>query len=502
MSLIQIRDLKFRYDHSYDMVFDGVSFSFDTNYKTALIGRNARGKTTFLKLLMNAYEYQGEIIKNVECVYFPYQVANPQDWTINICEEMLSDFEQWKLEKELNALEVSLDVLYRPFETLSQGEQTKVLLAVLFLKEYTYLLIDEPTNHLDQHSRERVAAYLKKQKGFLLVSHDRYFIDMCCDHVIAFNPESIDVVNGNFSSWYENKQNEDQNEMRRNEKLKKDIARLESSSRQASHWSDEVEKTKIGQKVSGLRPDRGFIGHKAAKMMKRSKNIEKRQNKAIQEKKGLLKNIEEYDDLKMHPLTYDGRTLVEMNHGILSYPDKVLCRDFSMVIHPHDRLLLKGHNGCGKSSVIRYLLNGDVLFDGITFQGSRLKISYVPQDCRFIHGELDDLIDKSDVDETLVKTILRKLGFSRIHLEKRLEDLSDGQKKKVMLAISLATSAHLYIWDEPLNYIDIFSRMQIEKVILEYKPTLLFVEHDTYFQDTIATHMIDFDRLDIESSIK
>ena len=387
MSLIQIRDLKFCYENSYDMVFDGVSFSFDTNYKTALIGRNARGKTTFLKLLMNVYEYQGEIIKNVECVYFPYQVTNPQDWTINICEEILSNFE-WKLEKELNTLEMSLDVLYRPFKTLSQGEQTKVLLAILFLKEYTYLLIDESTNHLDQHSREKIAEYLNKQKVFLLVSHDCHFIDMCCNHVIAFNPKSIDVVKGNFSSWYKNKQNEDQNEIQRNDKLKKYITRLEVSSRQASHWSDAVEKTKIGQKVSGLRPDRGFIGHKAAKMMKRSKNIEKRQNKAIQEKKQLLKNIEEYDDLKMHPLTYEGRTLIEMNHGVLSYPDKVLCCDFSMVIHPHDRLLLKGHNGCGKSSVIRYLLNEDVLFDGETFQASRLKISYVPQDCHFLRGTI------------------------------------------------------------------------------------------------------------------
>lgn len=180
-------------------------------------------------------------------------------------------------------------------------------------------------------------------------------------------------------------------------------------------------------------------------MMKRSKNIEKRQNKAIQEKKQLLKNIEEYDDLKMHPLTYEGRTLIEMNHGVLSYPDKVLCCDFSMVIHPHDRLLLKGHNGCGKSSVIRYLLNEDVLFDGETFQASRLKISYVPQDCHFLRGKLDELIEEHDVNKTLVKTILRKLGFSRIHLEKRLEDLSEGQKMKVMLAISLSTSAHLYI---------------------------------------------------------
>ena len=127
--------------------------------------------------------------------------------------------------------------------------------------------------------------------------------------------------------------------------------------------------------------------------------------------------------------------------------------------------------------------------------GSRLKISYVPQDCSHIIGDMDDFICSYHVDITLVKTILRKLGFSRLHFERRLEELSEGQKKKMMIAISLATSAHLYIWDEPLNYIDIFSRMQIEKLILEYQPTLLFVEHDTFFQDSIATKIIDFDEL-------
>ena len=121
-----------------------------------------------------------------------------------------------------------------------------------------------------------------------------------------------------------------------------------------------------------------------------------------------------------------------------------------------------------------------------------MKISYVPQDCTFLSGSLDDWIEQCHSDLTLVKTLLRKLGFSREHFDIPLEKLSQGQKKKVMLAISLATPAHLYIWDEPLNYIDIFSRIQIEQAILNYHPTLLFVEHDQYFQETIATEVIDF----------
>jgi len=244
LTLIQIKHLSFQYDDGYEYIFKNVSFSFDTQYKTALIGRNDRGKTTFLKLLMNQYKYQGTIIKSEKCEYFPYEVNDPSHWTIDVCFEIEPTLQQWQLEKEFNILKVNLDVLYRPFKTLSKGEQTKILLAVLFLKKHTYLLIDEPTNHLDQNSRTLVAQYLNKQDGFLLVSHDRFFIDQCCDHIIAINPTTIDVVSGNFSSWYENKRNNDRNEKLKNQKLKKEITRLDVAKKNTNQWAQRIEKQK------------------------------------------------------------------------------------------------------------------------------------------------------------------------------------------------------------------------------------------------------------------
>lgn len=495
MALIQVRNLKFCYDYSHDYIFDNVSFSFDSQNKTALIGRNARGKTTFLKLLMNEYEYQGAIIKSEQCEYFPYNVKNPSEWTIHLCYEIEPMLQFWQLEKEFNILKVDLDVLYRPFETLSKGEQTKVLLAVLFLKNYAFLLIDEPTNHLDQETRKIVAKYLKRQKGFLLVSHDRYFIDLCCDHIISINPTTIEVVSGNFSSWYDNKINQDEYEKKKNIQLKKEISRLEKSKRMTIQWSNQVEKTKKGEKISGLKPDRGYIGHKSAKMMKRSQNIEKRQNKTIEEKRKLLRNIEEYDDLKIFPCEYYQETLLSFLHFSFINQNRMLFKDLNFSIRNYDRILLKGSNGCGKSSIIYFIMNHNKEYIGKYYQGSQLQISYVPQDCSYISGCLEDLIKEYQVDQSLVKTILRKLGFSRLQFERKCEQYSEGQKKKVMLAISLATRAHLYIWDEPLNYIDVFSRIQIEKLILKYRPTLLFVEHDTFFQEKIATKVIDLDEL-------
>lgn len=495
MSLIQVKELSFCYEGSYDEVFDNVSFSFDTDYRCALIGKNGTGKTTFLKLLMKQYKYSGDIIKSIDCQYFPYVVVNQEQTTIDICYQIEPGIELWQIEKEIRLLSVDADVLNREFKTLSKGEQTKILLALLFLKKNSYLLIDEPTNHLDQESRMIVATYLRKQSGFLLVSHDRYFIDMCCDHVIAINNTSIDVVNGNFTTWYENKLKKDESEKALNIKLKKDIKRLDESRKQAAKWSDKVEKSKNGTRVGGLKADKGHVGHMAAKMMKRSKSIEQRRNKSVDEKKTLLKDIDDFDDLKLFPLRYGQSQLICLSHVSLFYDDKILWDDLNITINEFQRVLLKGKNGCGKSSLVSYIMHQDIGHTGDCYIKSHLKISYVPQDCSYLSGNMDAMILKHNVDLTLVKTILRKFGFSRDDLTKQLHHLSEGQKKKVMLAISLASKAHLYIWDEPLNYIDVFSRIQIERLILEYQPTLLFIEHDALFQKNIATKIIDFDEL-------
>ena len=270
MSQICVQDLTFYYEGSDDLIFDRVTFQIDTDWKLGLIGRNGRGKTTFLKLLLGEYEYRGTISSREVFDYFPYIVSDKQKDTIEVIEEVDPDYEFWKVCREMNLLEVDSDVPYRPFSTLSNGEQTKVLLAVLFAKDHHFLLIDEPTNHLDMESRVKLREYLNQKKGFILVSHDRDFLDGCIDHVLAINKSNITVSRGNFSVWWEQKENQDHFELAQNEKLKRDIRKLEQAAASAQNWSDEVEKTKKGTRIAGLRPDRGFIGHKAAKMMKRS----------------------------------------------------------------------------------------------------------------------------------------------------------------------------------------------------------------------------------------
>ena len=493
MSLIDVRNLTFAYEGSYDNIFENVSFRIDTDWKLGFTGRNGRGKTTFLRLLMEKYDYQGTISASVKFEYFPYEVENKIRNTVDIIEEILGAYESWQLMRELNLLGVSEDVLYRPFETLSNGEQTKVLLATLFLKQNSFLLIDEPTNHLDASGREIVSRYLNSKGGFILVSHDRTFLDNCVDHIISINKSNIEIQKGNFSSWWLNKELQDGFELAENERLKKDIRRLAETAREKVQWSDTAERQKIGfdpSKVEKSIMRRSSEGAKAKKLMSRAKAIKGRQTSAIEEKSKLLKNLEDSDELKLVTLKYYAERLVELKNIGIAYDGKLVCSDVSFEIKQGDRIALCGKNGSGKSSILKLICGEPIDYTGEIFIGSQLIISYIPQDTSHLSGNLSDYAYDIGIDESLFKAMLRKLDFSRIQFEKDMSDFSGGQKKKVLIAASLCRRSHLYVWDEPLNFIDVISRMQIEKLLLETKPTILFIEHDKAFCKNIATKTI------------
>lgn len=484
MSMIKIENLTFSYPTGYDNIFENVNFQIDTDWKLGFVGRNGRGKTTLLNLLLGKYEYSGKIYSSVQFDYFPYHVADKTKFTSEILFEIAPVAEEWELMRELSYLDMEAGVLYRPFESLSKGEQTKVLLAALFCNEGHFLLIDEPTNHLDAKGREMVAAYLKKKKGFILVSHDRRFLDGCIDHILSLNKASIEVQSGNFSSWMANFERQQGFELAKNERLQKDIRRLKQSARRSAVWSDRVEVTKTGA------ADKGYVGHKAAKMMKRSKVIEERQQEAVRQKSGLLKNIEIAENLKLTPLIYHSDTLLSFSDVAVCYDGNEVCETVSFTVQQGERAALDGKNGSGKSSLLKLIVGEPIAHTGTIQLGSGLIVSYVPQDTSHLTGTLSDYAYKNHIDESLFKAILQKMDLDKIQFEKDIQDFSSGQKKKVLIAKSLCEQAHLYVWDEPLNYIDVYSRMQIERLINEYSPTMIFVEHDSAFRDAVATKTV------------
>lgn len=507
MAQISVNDLTFSYEGSFDNIFENVSFSIDTDWRLGFIGRNGKGKTTFLNLLLGKYRYTGVINTSTVFDYFPYTITaeQMQKPAVEFMDKLKNRCELWRVICELELLRDSAEILYRPFHTLSPGERTKILLAILFSGENDFLLIDEPTNHLDWQSRENVKEYLASKKGFILVSHDRDLLDACIDHVLVLNRQTIEVRNGNFSSWWENKQRKDRFVVAENEKHIKEIGKLKQASARIATWADKNERSKIGydpiKEHDRSLETRAYIGAKTKKMQSRVKQMGKRIDREIEEKEGLLVDLEQPVDLKIMPMEHHKERLINVREYSVRYQDaeEAVFTDLTFTLSRGERIAIHGDNGCGKSTLLKMILkkagavSGElpVMESGVCETASGLAISYINQDTSMLKGNIHKFCEEKNLDESLFCSILRQLDMERVQFLKNMEDYSEGQKKKVLIASSLLVPAHLYIWDEPLNYIDVFSRMQIEKLLLRFQPTMLFVEHDVRFREKIATRVVE-----------
>lgn len=247
--------------------------------------------------------------------------------------------------------------------------------------------------------------------------------------------------------------------------------------------------------------------------------VEKRIMDEIEQKEGLLQDIENPAELKLMPMQHHKEVLISAKEYGIAYGSCEVFHGLDFELHRGERVFLHGENGCGKSSLIRAILAhseekgftdgslhsqpglnsteeskaslASLQETGILKCASGLTISYINQDTAGLSGTIKEFCRKNDLDESLFCAILRQLDLERVQFVKRIEDYSEGQKKKVLIAASLLKPAHLYIWDEPLNYIDVFSRMQIENLILTYQPTMLIVEHDVRFREKIATRVVE-----------
>jgi len=485
MATIKVKNLTFYYDGSFDMIFKDVSLEIDTKWKLGFCGRNGRGKTTFMKLLMGEFEYRGQIVSDVTFDYFPFVVADKHLNVVEILMAIAPTAEEWQIRKELSLLAVDEDVLERPFETLSSGEQTKIMLVGLFLKENNFLLIDEPTNHLDCEARQVVAKYLNRKNGFILISHDRDFLDACTDHTLSINKTNIEIVKGSFSSWWEQTERQENFERLQNEKLNEEIGQMEKKARQDRFWAHTLDGVQLESAGHARAPS-----SREARLHRDAKRKERNVIENIEAKKKLLQNVETKETLELDALESSEDFLVRLVNVDFHYGNRKILNDFSLEIKTGDRLALVGRNGTGKSSILK-LINGELQPTSGTIQlADGLLISYVPQDASWVTGTLKDFAKAVNVDFSDLKDVLVKLDFSDDQLNKDMKYYSAGQKKKVLIARSLCEKAHLYLWDEPLNYIDVISRMQIEELLFDYQPTIIFVEHDVVFVENIANQIV------------
>ena len=285
-----------------------------------------------------------------------------------------------------------------------------------------------------------------------------------------------------------------ENERARNDQLKKEMGAIDAAMKKNAQWSSKAEgyknRSKAPSKVAEDHFRRAYEGAKSKKLMSLSKNLEQRNERKLEEKQGLLKDLERTETLKITGTEHHNRTPVILKDITLKRYGEIVVEGFSLTVERGSKISLQGRNGCGKSTLIKYLagLGED---EGITAEGDiyiapGLKISYVGQDTSSLSGTLYDIAAERGADKTIFSTILIKMGFTKEMLYRDVSALSLGQKKFVMIALSLCEHADLYLWDEPLNYIDVYLRQEIERLVKDNNVTMLFVEHDRTFAESVA----------------
>lgn len=518
MAQIIIENMSFYYKEYFESIFEDVNLNLDSDWKLGLIGRNGRGKSTLLRLLHGELlPDRGRVNKSINTEFFPYPMGLKFSRTIDVIKENIGglktlednledmdclqkyiDLEGYQIEsrilKEMNLMKLSESLLERDYSTLSGGEKTKINLITLFLKQNVFVLLDEPTNHLDIEGKRIVAKYLKGKKGFIVVSHDRQFLDVVCDHILSINKKSIEIEKGNYSTWLKNKELTEQYELRTKEKLEKEIVSLEQRAKTSRNWAGLANKQKSE-----------FAGHfrtnGSQAYMRQAKTSEKRILDSIQGKKLLLRNFEKEKKLQLNQgdALCSAPWLLIADHISFGFSKYALIEDFSLTINQGDIIWIRGENGKGKSTLLRLLsrsrnmdeeqvdIKGEIM-SGNIYHMTGLDIAFSHQEPILKEGFPKDYFSDN---HSYWHELCLSFDLPHNFIDRPIETFSNGEIKKLEMARALSLPNHIMFLDEPLNYMDIYFRKQLEEAIACYKPTVVFVEHDERFGETVANRIIE-----------
>ena len=468
--MIKIENLTFSYPTSYDNVFENVSFQVDTDWKLGFVGRNGRGKTTFLNLLLGKYEYSGKILSSVQFDYFPYPVSDKNRITEDILQEICPLAEEWELMRELSYLDVDVDVLWRPFETLSNGEQTKVLIAALFLNEGHFLLIDEPTNHLDAESIDWLEQHLQQYAGTVIcITHDRYFLDHVAGWILELDRGEGIPWKGNYSSWLE-------------QKTQRMALEEKQASKRRKTLEHELEWINMAPKA------------RQAKGKARLKSYETLLNEDQKERETKLEIF-----IPNGPRL--GNKVIGAQHVAKAFGSKLLFDDLNFTLPPNGIVGVIGPNGAGKTTLFKMILGMESIDKGTFEVGQTVRIGYADQTHKDIDPKKTVYQVISGGQESIrvggreinARAYLSRFNFSGADQEKQCGVLSGGERNRLHLALTLKADANVLLLDEPTNDIDVNTLRALEEGLENFAGCAVVVSHDRWFLDRICTHILSFE---------
>lgn len=501
-----------------NQIFSNISFDVKTGERVGLIGQNGCGKTTVMKILMGLEDYQGgdiSIRKDAKIGYLNqipvygeevstlmvlqsafesvYEVKKQMkaleeefvriegdtlDKAITVYGRLTQQYElaggyeiETKINKIAEGLELTEQMLSLPFNSLSGGEKTRVILAKILLEAPDILLLDEPSNHLDLTAIEWLEGFLREYKGAVLViSHDRYFLDVVVDKIIELNFDHVDIYQGNYSYYIVEKERRFLIALKNYQNEQKKIERMEEQIARYRLWGDMRD---------------------SEKMFKRAKELEKRLEKMDTPKKPILDKRKIRLNQSMTGRT--GKIVLNIEGLSKSFEDKELLRDLEMTLFYQDSACIIGRNGCGKTTLLKLVMEELEPDNGTIKLGSQVSIGYLPQHVTYEDEEqtvLDYFSRLHNITNGAARSQLAKVMFLKEDVNKKIKFLSGGEKSRLKLCSLTFEGVNLLILDEPTNHLDIDSREVLEEMLMNFPGTLIFVSHDRYFINKVADKII------------
>jgi len=519
MILLQVQQLSKYF--GAELILSNIKLEIQTKNRIALVGRNGAGKSTLLKIISGQMSHdEGEIIKPKD-VSIGYLAQNTGlESELSIWDEMLTVFRHLKdMEDRLRSMEQQMsdpsiyekNELYQKIlkeydelqirfkdsggyqyeadirsvlhglrfsnydyntliKTLSGGQKTRLALAKLLLTKPDILILDEPTNHLDIETLSWLEQYLQGYEGaILIVSHDRYFLDKVVNQVYEMSRHKIQKYPGNYSDYLVKKAEQYEQEMRQYEKQQEEVAKLQdfiqrnlaraSTTKRAQSRRKKLEKMTLMERPNGDEKSANF-----------SFDIERQ----------------------------SGNDVMNIRDAAIGYDNQVIAKNIEISIKKGDSIALVGPNGIGKSTLLKSIIKKLPLFKGNIEYGSNVTIGYYDQEQAELSSNktvLQELWDEYPLkSEKEIRTVLGNFLFSGDDVTKIVSTLSGGEKARLALSKLMLLKANLLILDEPTNHLDIDSKEVLENALIDYPGTILFVSHDRYFINRIATKVIELSK--------
>ena len=474
--IITFKNVSFRYNEKE--LLNNVNFSITDNDKVGLVGFNGCGKTTILKLIIGEINpNSGTIVKsgNIKINYLAQEPIIPTG--IRLLDYVLSfsttdhKIEIYEAKTVLTKLKLDPNGLT---DHLSGGQKKRLALAKVMVSYCDYLILDEPTNHLDNDMILYLEKYLARfNHGIFMVTHDRYFLERCCNTMFELDNAKIYAYKANYSEFLKLKE-------QRLEREEKEAKRIKAIMRIDLEWMNRgVEARRTKQKAR----------------IERFKEMSK------------IK-FSERKDFSFESLnTYLGRNIIEIKAGYKAFNDKVLFEDFNISVLRHDHIGITGDNGCGKTTLFKIIMQEETLDRGILALGETLNIGYFSQHFDAMNGQkrvIDYILEETNEIETLdgklsARALLERFLFDGAKQYSYINSLSGGEKRRLQLVKVLAKNPNVLLLDEPTNDLDIYTIEILENYLNSFMGPILCVSHDRFFLDKVCDRILYYDNSMIKS---